>query len=166
MLLSTHWKNKLLPQSTVSWLSVKCWSTFGWRSTNHQLTNRYQFQDKCGPTVCRQLVNHKLYFSESFTVEASVKMEIAVLNVTSSTIPNLKLEFKFYSLVLFFLPSIKLLQRKRKTTSHVIWLIFCTLLSRNPVRLGNVAWSSDAPIGNFTDNSIGCYDNLFILFDR
>lgn len=36
----------------------------------------------------------------------------------------------------------------------------------NPVRLGNVAWSSDAPIGNFTDNSIGCYDNLFILFDR
>ncbi|KAK2560334.1 WD repeat-containing and planar cell polarity effector protein fritz-like protein [Acropora cervicornis] len=40
------------------------------------------------------------------------------------------------------------------------------LASRNPVRLGNVAWSSDAPIGNFTDNSIGCYDNLFILFDR
>ncbi|KAL9962591.1 hypothetical protein ACROYT_G031702 [Oculina patagonica] len=36
----------------------------------------------------------------------------------------------------------------------------------HPVKLNKVSWSCEAPIGNLTDNSIGCHDNLLILFDR
>ena len=36
---------------------------------------------------------------------------------------------------------------------------------RHPVKLNGVLWSCEAPIGNLTDNSIGCHDNLLILFD-
>lgn len=36
----------------------------------------------------------------------------------------------------------------------------------NPVRLDSVSWSCDASLGNIADNSIGCYDNLLILFER
>ena len=37
---------------------------------------------------------------------------------------------------------------------------------RHPVKLNGVLWSCEAPIGNLADNSIGCHDNLLILFDR
>ena len=37
---------------------------------------------------------------------------------------------------------------------------------RHPVKLNGVLWSCEAPIGNLGDNSIGCHDNLLILFDR
>lgn len=42
----------------------------------------------------------------------------------------------------------------------------CTLSCRNPVKLNEVSWSCEAPIGNIVDNSVGCHDNLLILFDR
>ena len=34
------------------------------------------------------------------------------------------------------------------------------------MKLNGVLWSCEAPIGNLADNSIGCHDNLLILFDR
>lgn len=37
---------------------------------------------------------------------------------------------------------------------------------KHPVKLNGVLWSCEAPIGNLADNSIGCHDNLLILFDR
>ncbi|RMX46711.1 hypothetical protein pdam_00015699 [Pocillopora damicornis] len=36
----------------------------------------------------------------------------------------------------------------------------------NPVKLNKVSWSCEAPIGNLSDNSLCCHDNLVILFDR
>lgn len=36
----------------------------------------------------------------------------------------------------------------------------------NPIKLNDVAWSCEAPIGNIADNSIGCHDNLLILLER
>lgn len=36
----------------------------------------------------------------------------------------------------------------------------------SPVKLNCVSWSCEAPIGNIADNSIGCYDNLLVMFDR
>ena len=40
------------------------------------------------------------------------------------------------------------------------------LVFRHPVKLNDVSWSCEAPIGNLADNSIGCHDNLLILSDR
>lgn len=37
---------------------------------------------------------------------------------------------------------------------------------RNLVRFDSVFWLCDVFFGNIVDNSIGCYDNLFILFER
>ena len=34
------------------------------------------------------------------------------------------------------------------------------------MKLNKVSWSCEAPIGNLTDSSISCHDNLLILFDR
>lgn len=36
----------------------------------------------------------------------------------------------------------------------------------SPVKLNKVSWSCEAPIGNLSDNSLCCHDNLVILFDR
>lgn len=36
----------------------------------------------------------------------------------------------------------------------------------NPVKMNKVSWSCEAPVGNLSDNSLCCHDNLIILFDR
>lgn len=43
---------------------------------------------------------------------------------------------------------------------------YMCLFCRSPVKLNCVSWSCEAPIGNIADNSIGCYDNLLVMFDR
>ncbi|PFX14631.1 WD repeat-containing and planar cell polarity effector protein fritz-like [Stylophora pistillata] len=36
----------------------------------------------------------------------------------------------------------------------------------NPVKMNKVSWSCEAPVGNLSDNSLCCHDNLIVLFDR
>lgn len=127
----------------------------------------------CSHTTCRR---------ESFPTAYAATPEILYVSCFPSLFTQLScLKNFFYSHYLNWICTITIRQNWISVTLRSLFLTAAFVFSyfqanftqlysfvgfRHPVKLNGVLWSCEAPIGNLTDNSIGCHDNLLILFDR